>query len=57
MGVDYHYQPDSLTGFFGQSESSEWSVQIVNRTGPEPIKRMVEDLFGNLSSQVSEINP
>ena len=54
MGVDYHYQPDSLTDFFGQSESSEWSVQIVNRTGPEPIKRMVEDLFGNLSSQVSE---
>ena len=50
MGVgDY---PDTLADFFKQSNSSEWSLQIINRTGPEPIKRMVEDLFGNLSTQV-----
>ena len=53
MGVGDH--PDTLADFFKQSDSSEWSVQIINRTGPEPIKRMVEDLFGNLSTQVSEI--
>jgi len=53
MGVSNH--PDSLADFFKQSDSSEWSVQIINRTGPEPIKRMVEDLFGSLSTQVSEI--
>ena len=40
--------------FSKQSDSAEWSLQIINRTGPEPIKRMVEDLFGNLSTQVSE---
>ena len=53
MGVgDY---PDTLADFFKKNDSSEWSLQIINRTGPEPIKRMVEDLFGNLSTQVSEI--
>ena len=52
MGAD-HY-PDSLADFFDQSDSAEWSLQIINRTGPEPIKGMVEDLFGNLSTQVSE---
>ena len=52
MGADHH--PDSLADFFDQSDSSEWSLQIINRTGPEPVKRMVEDLFGTLSTQVSE---
>ena len=53
MCIDPH--SDSLTDFFEQSDASKWSMQIINRTGPEPIKRMVEDLFGNLSTQVSEI--
>ena len=52
MNADH---PDSLADFFTRSDSSEWSVQIINRTDPEPVKRMVEDLFGNLSTQVSEI--
>ena len=57
MDVDNHHDqhPDSLLSFFEQCDTSEWSLQLVNRTGPEPIKGMVEDLFGNLSTQVSEI--
>ena len=46
--------PDSLTDFFEQTDPSEWSMQIINRTSPESVKQMVEDLFGDLSNQVSE---
>lgn len=46
-------QPASLSDFFETRGSPEWSVQIVNRTDPDPVQRMIEDLFGGLSIDVS----
>jgi hypothetical protein len=46
--------PDGLASFIHSRESSEWAVQITNRTGPDEIKTMVEELFGGLSIETSE---
>jgi hypothetical protein len=46
--------PDSLTEFVKQVGSTEWSVQIINRTEPQPIKGMIEHLFGGLSINTTE---
>ena len=48
-------QPTSLSDFFELRESPEWSVQIVNQTDPDPVQRMIEDLFGGLSIDVSNM--
>ena len=46
--------PDSLTEFIDRVETTEWSVRIVNRTEPEPVRRMLDDLFGGLSIDTEE---
>lgn len=40
--------PDSLTAFIDRKDPSEWCVQVTNLTQPEPIERMVENIFGGL---------
>jgi len=46
--------PDSLSTFVDQKETSEWSVQLVNPTQPEPIRKMTDDLFGGLGMDIPE---
>jgi hypothetical protein len=46
--------PDSLSTFVDRKEPSEWSVQLINRTDPEPIRNMVETLFGSLDMEMQE---
>ena len=43
-----------LTKFFHGREDSGWAVQIVNRTDPEPVFGMVQNLFEGLSTEMSE---
>jgi DICT domain-containing protein len=47
-------QPTALSEFFEHRGSPEWSAQIVNRTNSDLVQRMVEDLFGSLSIDVSD---
>jgi hypothetical protein len=48
-------EPDTpLTRFFQGREDSGWSVQMVNRTDPEPVLNMLQDLFDGLSTEMSE---
>ena len=46
--------PDSLSTFVDRKDSSEWTVQLINPTGPEPIRNMAEGLFGSLNADLSE---
>lgn len=46
--------PDSLTEFVNEVDSTEWSAQIINRTEPEPIEEMLQDLFRGLSISTTE---
>jgi hypothetical protein len=48
--------PNSLTGFIDRVGETEWSVQIVNRTAPEPIEEMLGDLFGGLAIGTTEVD-
>jgi hypothetical protein len=43
-----------LLRFFQGREDSGWTVQMVNRTDPEPMFNMLEDLFDGLSTEMSE---
>jgi len=46
--------PDSLSTFVAKKEPSKWSVQLINPTRPEPMRKMAEDLFGSLDAELSE---
>ena len=48
-------RPDSLADFIDREDSEEWSVVIVNQTGPDAIVRMFEKLFAGLDIDVREI--
>lgn len=48
-------QPDSLAEFIDREDTGEWSVVIVNQTGPDAIVRMFEELFDGLDIDVREI--
>jgi len=43
-----------LTRFFEGRADSGWSVQVVNRTDPEPMRNMLQNLFDGLSTDMSE---
>jgi hypothetical protein len=47
-------EPSSLTEFVDRRSGSDWSVRLLNRSAPDPIERMVEELFGGLSIGLSE---
>jgi hypothetical protein len=48
-------EPDTpLTRFFQGREDSGWTVQMVNRTDPEPVLNMLQSLFDGLSTEMSE---
>jgi len=46
--------PESLSAFVDRKDPSKWSVQLINRTGPEPMRNMIESLFGSLDMEVQE---
>jgi len=55
MGIDEDDPiPDSLSTFVDRKDPSEWSVQLANRTGSEPMKNIVENLFGSLDMEMQE---
>jgi len=55
MGIDEDDPiPDSLSVFVDRKEPSEWSVQLINRRESEPIRNMVESLFGSLGMEMQE---
>lgn len=43
-----------LTRFFEGRKDSGWTVQIVNRTSPEPMLAMLQNLFDGLSTEMNE---
>lgn len=43
-----------LMRFLQGREDSGWAVQMVNRTGPEPMRNMLQNLFDGLSIEMSE---
>lgn len=43
-----------LMRFFQGREDSGWTVQMVNRTDPEPVLNMLQGLFDGLSTEMSE---
>jgi DICT domain-containing protein len=47
-------EPSSLTEFVDRRSSSDWSIRLINRTAPDPVERMVEELFDGLSIGVLE---
>jgi hypothetical protein len=46
--------PDSLSTFVDRKDPSEWSVQLINPAGPEPVRSMAESLFGSLDEEMQE---
>ncbi|MFB6361720.1 MAG: DICT sensory domain-containing protein [Halobacteriales archaeon] len=46
--------PASLSQFIDRVGASEWAVQIVNRTAPDAIEEMLEDLFDGLTIDMTE---
>jgi hypothetical protein len=48
--------PESLSAFVARRSASDtdWSAQVVNRTGPEPIQSMAEDLYSSLDIETSD---
>lgn len=48
--------PNSLTGFIDRVGETEWSIQIINQTAPEPIQGMLDKLFGGLAIETTEID-
>jgi len=49
-----HRVPESLSTFVDRKEPSEWSVQLINPTEPEPILKMADNLFGGLDAEISQ---
>jgi hypothetical protein len=47
--------PDSLSTFVAQKDASEWTVQLINPTKPEPMQKMAENLFRGLDADLSEM--
>lgn len=45
---------DSLRTFIDDRGAPEWSVRVINRTEPNAIQGMIEDVFGSLSIDVTE---
>lgn len=48
--------PNSLTGFIDRVGETEWSIQIINQTAPEPIQGMLDKLFGGLAIETTEVD-
>jgi hypothetical protein len=46
--------PNSLDVFIDRKDPSDWSAQIVNRTEPEPIGNLIEELFTGLDIPTTE---
>lgn len=46
--------PDSLRTFIDRKDPSEWYVQVVNPTQPEPIERMLKNVFGGIEIEMKQ---